>query len=158
MQSKTVAVEFDIENYVEVADFYDLVKTGENAHLVAALTGCIEGIIVPGKENSFFTIAGLSKVKCRDSYLFLDIYRFVSKNRNMFNYIVDYFNLWHNNEYKVFSYDKYNKNDLINNFNELASLLIEERNIASLKNNEAVTEAYDIFNSSLSDLYMSSLK
>lgn len=152
--SKIAGMMFCVDNYVDISDFEKLIgKTVNNPSLIAAVIGCIEGIIQPARDKTYFTIMGMYKVECRGNYLFLNVYNFIKNNNKLFNYIARYFNLWHGGENEDISYDEYNKKDLSNNFNALNELLWEESGLASDLNDEAAIEAYSIFRKCFSSLY-----
>lgn len=152
--SKLEGIQFGIENYIGISEFEGLNNKTKDASLIAAIIGYVEGIIRPGKDKTYFTIAGMYKVKCSSNYILLSVYNLINNNSNVFNYIVNYFNLWHNKDFEEFSYDQYNKNDLKNNFNELISLLWEESYVATNSKDKKVIEVYNLITKGLSDLYM----
>lgn len=154
INSKIAGILFGVDNYVDVSDFDRLIdKTVNNPSLIAAIIGCIEGIIQPARDKTYFAIMGMYKVECSGSYLFLDVYNFIKDNSRLFDYIVRYFNLWHGCEYEDISYDEYNKRDLSNNFNGLTALLWEESKLASELNDKEAIKAYNMFCKSFSSLY-----
>lgn len=151
-QTKISGIKFSVDNYVEITCFKDLINNKENPYIIAAIIAYVEGIINSNKTNDYYSFANMYKVKCKGNYMFLNIYKFIKNNENAYNYIMNYFNLWHNNNYEEFSYDEFNKNDLSNNFYELVSLLYEERNVAvNLKDNKEA-EAYAVIINNLYEL------
>lgn len=155
IQSKITGIEFGVDNYVEITSFSELIKDSENSFIMVALIGFIEGIIKLSKDKSYYTFAGIYKVKC-SNYLLMDICSFINNNNKAFDYLINYFNLWHGNEYEEFTYDEYNKVDISDNFYELVSLLWEESNKASELNDETAIKSYNILSNYLTILYMSS--
>lgn len=148
-QTKIAEIEFDVEGYVAISNFKDLIKKIGSPSIAAAIIGCTEGIIKPSYNKSYYSFAGIFKIKS-SSYTFLDICNFINKNKSVYNYIVNYYNLWHSDDYEEFSYDEFNKEDLINNFYELISMLYSERNIAlNLDDNKAYEEYSNVIDSFL---------
>lgn len=158
INSKIKTIEVGVGNYVDISNIESLInKTKNNPSIIAAIVGCIEGIIQTGKDKTYFTFMGIYKIKCSSNYLFISIYNFIKNNNNVFDYIVKYFNLWHGCENEEFTYDEYCMDDLCNNFDGLAALLWEESKLASELNDKEAIEAYNNFSKSLSYLFINSL-
>lgn len=155
-QTKIAAIELDIDNYIEIKDFKNLIKKKVNSSIVAVIIGCVEGIIKPSKDKEYYSFAGMYKVK-NSKYMLLNMYNLINNNKKIYNYIVNYFNLWHNNECEEFSYDEFSRDDLRNNFYELVSLIYEEQSNAQNLNDKKEAEAYNTIISSLSNLFSNTI-
>lgn len=152
IRNKLAEVDFLVDNYVDIIDF-DHIKldTGNDQFYFAALIGCIEGIIQINKNKEYITFLNMYKIKLSSKYKFMSLYNFIKNNNKYYKYIVNYFNIWHGNN-EVFNYDEYNKKDLMRCFYELASLLIEERNLAEICGDKSVLEAYNFFCNNISSV------
>lgn len=148
INNKITDVNFFVDNYVNILDFKDLrlgTDNNDDDFYIAAIVGCIEGLIQIKKDKEYLTFINTYKIKLDSKYKFLYLYCFIKNNKKYYEYIVNYFNIWHGNNYDEFTYDAYNKKDLINNFYDLAAMLIEEREIAKNYNDNKVFEAYNFF-------------
>lgn len=142
INSKKAVIELAVDNYINITDFSKLNYDDIDPYLIAAIVGCIEGVIQINKEESYITFIDMYKINCSGDYKFFNIYNLIKKHKDYYNYIVKYFNLWHGNDSKEFTYDEYHKNDLSNNFFEIVSLMIEEKIIAIENNNQDVIHMY----------------
>ncbi|MDF2949329.1 MAG: hypothetical protein K0R07_1360 [Sedimentibacter sp.] len=158
IRDKISEVNFFVDNYVNILEIESIeLETVADHFYIAAVIGCIEGIIQINKDKDYLTFINMYKIKQSSSYKFMSIYSFIKKNKEYSEYIINYFNIWHGNKYEVFTYDEYNKKDLINNFYELATLLIEERELAKNCNDYEVFNNYNLFCSNLSSMLSGSV-
>ncbi|MGD9569554.1 MAG: hypothetical protein AB7V48_14795 [Sedimentibacter sp.] len=144
-------VNFSVDNYVEILDFKDIKLDIDNdTCFIASILGCIEGIIQINKDKNYLTFLNMYKIKLRSKYKFYSLYYFIKDHEEYFKYIINYFNTWHGQKNEVFSYDEFNKKDLINNFYELAALLFEEKKMAEKDNDTNAMDEYINFCRNLS--------
>jgi hypothetical protein len=158
IRGKISEVNFLVDNYVDILKIENIkFETIAERFYIIAVIGFIEGIIQINKDKDYLTFINMYKIKQSSSYKFMSLYSFIKKNKEYCDYIINYFNIWHGNKYEVFAYDEYNKKDLINNFYELATLLIEEREIAKNCNDNEMFDAYNLFCRNLSTMFSGSV-
>lgn len=135
-------IKFEIDNYINISDFAQLINDDTDPFLIAAIIGCLEGNIQLNIDKSYFTFINMYKINCTDNYKFSYVYSLIKRHRDYYDYIVKYFNLWHGNEFDYFNYDEYHKNDLNNNFFEIVSLIRDESIMAKENNDQDVINMY----------------
>lgn len=135
-------LEFEIDNYIGISDFEQLINDDTDPYLIAAIIGCVEGNIQLYLDKSYFTFINMYQINCTGNYKFSNVYGLIKRHRNYYDYIVKYFNLWHGNELNDFNYDEYHKNDLNNSFFEISSLIRKELRMAIENNDQDVINMY----------------
>ena len=144
LREEIVSMDSFVDTYVNINEFKDIMlDIGSDTFYFAAAIACIEGIIKINKDH--LTFLGMYKIKLNNNYKFLGLYNFLKNNTKYYEYIVNYFNVWHSNKNELFSYDEYNKMDLIKNYYELECQLIEERELAKFSENDKILDAYSFF-------------
>jgi hypothetical protein len=140
---KITREEMLMERYVSFIDFEDIMNNMEcdDPFYVASIVACMESVVQLDKE--FMTFINMFSIKYNSNYKFYSLYELIKNNSKLYNYIVKYFNLWHMGKHEVFSFDEYSKSDLLSNYYELASLVMEEREYARISNDK---EIYDFYN------------
>lgn len=142
ISSRIGRIVFDVEKYVNTYDFNHF----NNAFLMAAVVGLIEGNIQINKENNFVTFLDIYNIKYSNTdYIFLSMFNLVKNHSEIYRFIVRYFNLWHGGKFEKFIYDNYHKNELKNNFKQLIFLIQEELKFAIKDNRFEVIEIYESF-------------
>jgi len=123
------------KNYIENLDFGKDVayRLYYDKHLLAAVVGCIEGNIrIDVKNSSWYIWYGDNRVshkidgKNKFPYILFSICQFLKCNVEYYNFIIKYFNLWHNAkecENSEFSYDEYHFLDMQDNYKQLMTTL-----------------------------------
>lgn len=144
ISSNVIDLRILVENYIEINDFNDLlIETKINPAVLTALVGCIEGIITPSEDKSYFTFFEVNKKDNLCEFLFQDIYKFIKDNKIVYNHIVNYFNMWHGKEIDMFTYDDYHIQDIINNIFKLKLYLDEEYEMAKKNENKYTIILYE---------------
>lgn len=142
--SSVIDLRIVVENYIKITNFNDLsIKTKNNPILLATFVGCIEGIIAPCEDKDYFTIFEMEKKEFQSEYMFSEIYMLIRENKNYFNHIVKYFNMWHGKDVEIFEYDDYHIQDIMNNFFKLKLCLVDEYNLAKKNNDKSTIELYE---------------
>ncbi len=156
VRDKIAGVQFFVDNYIDILEYKDIESaTDDNdPSYIAAVIGCIEGIFQQSNDQQYLTFLNMYKFKTDESYKFLSLYEFIKCHNEYYKYIVNYFNIWHGFKYGVFTYDEFNKKDLLNNFYDLTVLLLEERESAEKSNDKEVFEAYNYFCNKLSSIFL----
>jgi len=149
------------ENFVYKMDLKDKNQCYiSNKYLFATIVACIEGNILIDDINNSWNIWLMqvnSELECssKSTYILLNIYEFVKSNNEFFNFITEYFNLWHENNISEFTYDKYHKKDLEENYSLLAYIVkegIEKARNGKEENVEKIyNKLYDILLNAFND-------
>ncbi len=133
-----------VENYVELNDFNDFLnKTKISPALLAALVGCIEGIITLSEDKSYFTFFEVHKKDDLSEFMFQDIYEFIKDNKTVYNHVVNYFNMWHGKQIDMLAYDDYHIQDIINNIFKLKLYMDEEYELAKKSEDKYTIRLYE---------------
>lgn len=120
------------EYFIEMMDIKDNnVYSSVNKYLLASVVACIEGNVYINfqKKSWYFWSLGKNEIVnncCSNSYLLLSIYDYVKSNKDSFDFITNYFNLWHANKNQEFVYDKFHKKELNENFLQLICIIKED--------------------------------
>lgn len=136
------------ENFIEKMDLkYYNNFSYSNKCLLAAIVACIEGQINIDLQNKSWNFYNLDKNyilnnNSKNSYVLLNIYEFIKSNKDFLDFITKYFNLWHENKNSEFTYDKFHKKDLKENFQQLISIIQEDIKKAKNESDEHVDEIY----------------
>lgn len=135
------------ENCVEKMDLKYSSCSYTNKYLLAVIVACIEGQICIDLKNKSWYFWNVQKNdtlnnKSKDCYILLNIYDFLKANKEFFDFITKYFNLWHENKSSEFIYDKFHKKDLEENFRQLMGAIKEDIKTAKNENDKNVVEIY----------------
>lgn len=148
LTNKTKVTGFCVDGYVDINEFNDIkLEAVNDPFYYAAVIGCIEGIVQINKEH--LTFLNMYEIKLNSRYKFIELYAFLKSNKKYFEYIVNYFNLWHSGSNELFTYDEYSKDDLTKNFYELSYALTEEKKIAEGYKDARIVQAYNFFCSNI---------
>lgn len=157
---KTNNINFVADKYIEISDFDNLYEIFKNfidmldsnhkeeyhlyndKFLLATVVGCIEGNIQIDMKNNLWYIwfgqyeaSGKLDNNQEQPYLFHNIYDVIKNNVEFYDFIIKYYNLWHESNNPEFTYDKYHIQDIQKNFHQLIYIINldikNEKNIMS---------------------------
>lgn len=163
---------YDFDNlYENFKNFMEMIdsKNNENHHsyndkfLLATVVGCIEGNIqIDMKNNSWYIwlgqykSSGILDSNQKSQYILLSIYEFIKNHLEFYDFIIKYYNLWHKSnkhEDHEFIYDKYHKQDIQENFQQLLNIINEDIKKARNIMDNYATEPYKILCGTLVSLF-----
>ena len=149
--NKVYGLNFSAEKYIETLDFNDIkLEIDDDANYIVSIVGYIEGIFQINKDKNYLTFINMYKINLSSKYKFYSLFSFIKSHKDCCTYIINYFNTWHGLNNDVFSYDEFNKDDLVNNFYEMAALLLEEKKMAEKDNDTKAIGVYINFCKNLS--------
>lgn len=172
-----------IKSYIDSANFHSLyddaiemfgLEKEQNCNnyilnidktLLLVIVACIEGNIDLDVNNNSWNIwIGVNNIKNKvdykgeNTYMLLSIYNFIKSNKGISNYIIEYFNLWHNkDDNDEFTYDKYHIDNIRENFSKLISIIKKDINKALTKKDSQVINTYSILNNVINKTFQSAV-
>lgn len=177
----TDKIKFTADRYIKFSDFTnlyesckDIIKMLDTKHneiynsykdqyLLATIVGCIEGNIqIDVHDNSWHFWLGQYEASCKldgnykTKYMLLSIYGFVKNHIEYYDFIVKYYNLWHEIDCfdnPEFVYDEYHIQDIQKNFNQLICIIDEDVEKARNPYDYSVVETYKTIYVSLMRLF-----
>lgn len=139
--SSVIDFELILESYVEIEEFHVLAQKAKiNTSTLAALVGYIEGIITISDDKRYMKFFEINKRNVLGKYLVQDIVRFVDDNTNIYEHIVNYFNLWHGKTHDYLTYDDFHLQEMMNNIYALKIYLDEDYKLAVEKGDKSIIE------------------
>lgn len=146
-----------INEYLEISDFDTLCNIFLDVpyvdkYMISAFVAYLEGHIIVDLNTNLWYLSSFKKIlilhnNVEPSYFFISIYNYIKSNEVFYDFIIKYFNLWHGKENACFQYDKFHKNELINNFKNMIYLI--NHDINSLEQDENNKKYINMFNSLL---------